>query len=115
MIMPSRRQNANRHKLIIGHVQKCDPQIDVALAARGEEKSCCAMDGDTGASHGHNRQACDLARRGQAAHALCRNDADRHQHQHRIGKRSQNGGAPQAICVGLGRCAADNGGAPCQQ
>ncbi len=49
----------------------------------------------------HDGDAGDLARRDQAAHTLNSYRANRHQKEHGIGERGQNGAAPQTIGVSL--------------
>lgn len=59
------------------------------------------VDGNADCCNHHDGDAGHLARRDQAAHTLNRYRANRHQKEHGIGERGQNGAAPQTIGVSL--------------
>ena len=82
-------------------MQERGPQIDVAFASGGEQPRRRAVDDNADCRNHHDGDAGHLARRDQAAHTLNRNRANRHQKEHGIGERGQNGAAPQAIGVSL--------------
>ena len=110
----ARRHDADRHKGVIGHVHESRPHIDVALAARREQPGRHAIDRRRRGRNHHDGDAGNVAGFDEATHAFDRDRADRHQQQHGIGERRQNGAAPQTIGIGLrGRAPGQHRRGPC--